>query len=78
MYPERFQIPRNIMMVIILFLTVETSDFIFVLLFNGLLKNYSNRRQRQNYRNSNNIKSTMYKKKKIDIKTITQKKRRSL
>ena len=51
---------------------------ILLLLFNGLLKNYSNRRQRQNYRNSNNIKSTMYKQKKIDIKTITQKKRRSL
>ena len=36
---------------------------LLLLLFNGLLKNYSNRRQRQNYRNSNNIKSTMYKNK---------------
>ena len=43
--------------------------YLFIYLFNGLLKNYSNRRQRQNYRNSNNIKSTMYKNKnKIDIK----------
>ena len=54
---------------------IHPCNLLLLLLFNGLLKNYSNRRQRQNYRNSNNIKSTVYtNKNKIDIKTITQKK----